>query len=417
MAQPENSSNKTPTGFWTNIRRSHVTLGIALFLMANLLFWYFQPLSKVDPESLPAAHTWTWWATQEYLSAKTAPAVVLLGSSLMMHPVSRRDADYLNKDLDYVHHHKSEYLKDSLARALGLNDPSCFNFALPGSMISDDYIVTKALFSGDKKPRILVLGLSLRDFIDSGVSCPAATPPFRYLKRFVDINNIIGLAMPQVWQRIDYYVGNLVYLWNKKLDTQVILAEDVKSAVGPIMLRICNPSLIEKADPTKNLPSNLRSEVEEGVFIVKSHSPYSWEDNSAEYIKRYRVKHAEMFGIQAKFLVLLLDYCQAQNIAVLMVNMPITAQNMALMPAGQYGRYVALLKQTAAAKNCSFVDLNGSGTFQKTDFYDTSHMNATGGKKLLDSIAQAMIENKSLASMLTRTPPTELSARSSGELQ
>ena len=40
MAQPETSSNKTPIGFWTNIGRSHVTLGIVLFFpFWNNLIW------------------------------------------------------------------------------------------------------------------------------------------------------------------------------------------------------------------------------------------------------------------------------------------------------------------------------------------------------------------------------------------
>lgn len=396
--------------------KSHVVIGLALFFAANVILWYVQPLSKVDPESLPAAHTWTWWATREYIKQTEAPSVALLGSSLMMHPVSRQDADFLNRDLDYVHHHKSEYLRSVVANKLGVQTASCFNFALPGSMISDDYIVSKALFRGDKKPRLLVLGLSLRDFIDSGVSCPAATPPFRYLKRFVDINDVIGLAMPQFWHRIDYYVGNLVYLWNKKLDSQVILAEQVKQALSPLLSKICVPSLIEKADPSKNLPSNLRSEVEERMFMVRSHQPYTWEDNSSEYKKRYRVKHKEMFEIQTAFLGKLLDYCQESNISVLIVNMPLTAQNLSLMPQGYYDRYVAMLQQTAAARGCRFINLNDHSTFTKNDFYDTSHMNSAGGKKLLDRIAVEISTTDNLTKALTDRN-VELAGRPKEHLQ
>jgi hypothetical protein len=415
MKLPDNNQLIRPqeqASFW----KSHVISGLALFFAVNVLFWYAQPLSKVDPDSLPAAHTWTWWATREYLDQHQAPSVALLGSSLMMHPVSRQDADFLKRDLDYVHHHKSEYLSSLVSEKLGLRTASCFNFALPGSMISDDYIVAKALFRTDRKPKLLVLGLSLRDFIDSGVSCPAATPPFRYLKRFVDVSDVISIAMPQFWHRIDYYVGNAIYLWSKKLDTQVILAEAVKQTLSPKVSSFCVPSLIERADPTKNLPSNLRSEVEERMFIVRSHQPYSWEDNSAEYRKRYRIKHRDMFDIQTVFLGKLLDYCRSSDIPVLIVNMPLTEQNLALMPEGYYNRYLAMLERTAREKCCPFLNLNDRSTFTRADFYDTSHMNSAGGKKLLDQIAGAITANGQLAEALS-VPATGLAHRPKESLQ
>src|SRR6202044_2094586 len=62
-------------------------LGLTLLAAINLCLWITQPFAKVDPAILPATHTWAWWATQEYLSCKTAPPVVLLGSSLFMHPI------------------------------------------------------------------------------------------------------------------------------------------------------------------------------------------------------------------------------------------------------------------------------------------------------------------------------------------
>src|SRR5262249_36315394 len=94
-----------------------MSLVVGLVINQCLLCW--QPLVAVDPESLPAAHTWVWWATREFMDKKQSPDVVLLGSSLLMHPVSRLDADYLNRDLDYVHHHRSVYIEAAMARRFG----------------------------------------------------------------------------------------------------------------------------------------------------------------------------------------------------------------------------------------------------------------------------------------------------------
>lgn len=390
--------------WWRAISGSPVMLGLMVFFAANFALLAANPLSKVDPESLPAAHTWTWWATREYLDQKTAPDVVLLGSSMMMHPVSRADADFLGADFDYVHHHQSAYLDSRLSDCLLSKSWHCFNFALPGSMASDDYMIARALLHGDKKPKVLVVGISMRDFTDSGVSCPAATPPFKYLRRFVDISNVLPLAMPEVWQRIDYCLGNLVYLWNKKLDLQVLLTQESRQFLTPALKQICTASLLDKVDPAKNMPSNMRSEIEENVFIVQAHPPASWTDNTAEYAKRYRQKHKKIFDIECQFFSKLLDFARQENIAVLAVNMPLTQKNMELMPPGSYAHYLTTVSQLARNKGAEFIDLNDGTIFNTTNFYDTAHMNASGGRKLLQEIARTIAANTKLAQAALSSP-------------
>jgi hypothetical protein len=401
--------------------------GMLLLLTFNIWLWKEKPLTQVDPESLPAAHTWVWWAAQEFLEQKEPSDVVLLGSSLVMHPVSRLDADYLNKDLDYVHHHSSKYLADGLATTLkrncvgaGLPRPNrghvcdeggvtpplqCFNFALPGGMVSDDYIVYRSLFTNERKPKVIVLGLSLRDFIDNGVHCAAATPAFRYLNRFCNVDDIVDISMPQIFQRFDYWQGKAIYLWGKKLDLQVLLAESTKRLCGPFATQIFYPSALNSLDLTRNLPSNARAEVEEGMFIVKSHQPYSFEDNSSEYRKRYRQGNESLFANQTKFLERLLDLAKKDNVKVILVNMPLTKANLALMPPNYYQRYVQLLQNCSQKWQTGFVDLNAQDKFQVTDFYDTSHMNGDGGKKLVDSLIEAISNNQEIAFALQRKDP------------
>jgi len=398
MSKPEANVNKHPESL------KPLLLGVILFLSLNGWLLLSQPLSKMDPESLPAAHTWVWWATQEYLNTKPSPPIVLLGSSLLMHPISRQDADFLNKDLDYVHHHRSIYMEEQLESRFKQNSLICFNFALPGGMMSDDYIVARALFSGKQRPKLVVLGLSVRDFMDNGVHCAGATPAFRYLKRFTNVDDLISIAMPQWWQRLDYWVGKAVYLWGKKLDIQVALSEESKKILTPMVTSFCNKSQLDNLDLSRNLASNLRSEVEEGMFIVKTHQPYSFENNSKEYIKRYRSPNQPLFEIQKQFLEKTLSFCSQENIAVLVINMPLTKQNIALIPKGSYQQYVSTLAHTCQQWNCSFVDLNQGSNFPTSTFYDTSHMNATGGKKLVDIIVNCITNNNRLASSLLPSP-------------
>lgn len=378
-----------------------VMLGAVLLTLVNSLLLFMSPLSKVDPDSLPAAHTWVWWATEEFLSQTRAPDVVLLGSSLLMHPVSREDANFLGHDIDYVKHHRSNYL-EHLLQQRGAPEVTCYNFALPGGMVSDDYMLTRALLV-KRKPAVIVLGLSLRDFIDNGVHCAGATPAFKYLRRYTSIDDIADISMPQIWQKFDYVFGKAVYLWGKKLDLQVVLAEQTKQKLGPLYSKWFAPSALAAADPARNQPSNLRAEVEEGMMIVKHDQPYSYEDNSNEYKKRYRSPNERGCAVQSFFFDKLLQLANQTGIKVLIVNMPLTDVNHKLMPPGSYEHYLALLKDESARYNCTFVNLDDGHSFQRKDYYDTAHMNADGGKVLLHMLADDLTNTKPLFAALQQS--------------
>lgn len=392
-AKRQDSQNKDVKA---SLQQSAVVLGLFLFLIANVLLLVLQPLSKVDPESLPSAHTWVWWAGREYLQRKSAPDVMILGSSLLMNPVAGVEADYLNSDFDYVKHHESRYTADALATRLGSGPVQCFNFALPGAMLSDDFMVLRALVSQNKKPKVIVLGLGVRDFIDSGVACPAATPPFRYLKRFAQIDDIVELSMPQIWQRFEYWVGRAIYLSGKKLDLQVALSEKAKSILSPIFGQRFSACRLEEADPTKNMPGNLRSEIEEGVYVIKAHQPYAFLDNTAEYRKRFRNPNENMFAIQSQFLDKFLAEAQNAKIKVVLMNVPVTPANRALMPKGAYERYLSLLSEEAKRWNVALFDPAKTISFAGEDYGDTAHMNAVGGRKLLDAMVDSLASDRAV---------------------
>jgi len=373
----------------SRIISSPVTLGLLLFLILNLVLLVMQPFTRVNARALPAVHTWTWWAAQEYFSYKPPPQVVLLGSSLFMHSVSRQDANYLGKDLDYVKHHRSNYLEYLLqSRFRSKEQIVCFNFSLPGDLVSDNYMIMRSLFRDQNCPQYVIIGLSIRDFIDNAVNCPGTTPPFRYLKRFSDIDDLVTLAYPQIWQRFDYQFGKACFLWQKKLDLQVILDEQTKQIVRPLILPFSSASQLNDLDYRHHVPTNLHSEVEEGMAIVKPNIPNSFDPNYADYKRRCGKPNLPMFQIQSTFLDKLLTVANERKIKPILLNMPLTPENLALMPPGSYERYLDCLRTMAKSHNVPLVDLNGDSRFTHSDFYDTAHMNASGGRKLLDALAQ-----------------------------
>lgn len=378
---------KPPKGLMEVLRLPMVLCALMLVAVNGALL-LAKPFAQVDPDSLPAAHTWVWWAAKEFQEMKKPPSVVLLGSSLVMHPVSRMDAQYLGKNIDYVKHHRSQYMEDCINKQLAVPDSGVYNFALPGGMVSDDYMVARALLNGQRKPAVMVLGLSVRDFIDNGVRCAGATPAFKYLKRYTTIDDLVDVAMPQIHQRSDYWLGNGIYLWGKKLDLQVMLSEKAKTTLTPVYAKIFAPSTLTAADTERNQPSNLRAEVEEGMMMIANDIPYSWEDNSAEYKRRYRSPNEKGFETQLWFFKKLCELGNERGIKIVIVNMPLTPQNHGLIPSGSYDKYVATLQSTAKTYGCDYLDLDGPSPkkFDLKDYYDTAHMNASGGHKLIDEL-------------------------------
>lgn len=384
-------------------------LAVVIFLALNVFLVSTVPLAKVDPESLPAAHTWIWWATTEYLATQPPPDVVLMGSSLIMHSVSRCEADYVGRDIDYVTHHKSTYLRNSLMNKLPGYNGECFNFALPGGMLSDDFIIGRAMFNQQRKPKVLVLGLSLRDFMDTCVHCAGSTPAFRYLKRYCPIDDIVTLAWPEPWRQVEYYMGKGFYLYGKSLDLQVIAAESAKKLSSQLLPAPANAAVCQ-TDYTQNLPVNLRSEVEKGMFIVQSKPKYDFEDNRPIFRKRYRNRNEKLFAVQKEFLEKLLQQCNDLGIKVVIANMPLTPDHHEILPPGQYPDYLAMLEQEAHKYGCTYIDLNTDPQFTRRDYYDTCHMNGTGGKKFLDTLIAKIQATPQLASTLTK-PNTELASK------
>lgn len=84
----------------------------------------------------------------------------------------------------------------------------------------------------------------------------------------------------------------------------------------------------------------------------------------------------------------MLQVCSERHIKVVLVNMPLSAKNRALMPPEFYSRFRSSLGAIAARPGVKFVDLGDSSDFTDVDFWDTAHLDQFGGHKLLDHIAK-----------------------------
>ena len=378
------------------VSRTKILWAASALLLVNFAFLLANPFKNTDAVNLPSQHTWEWWRSHSYVSDKSAPDVVLLGSSLVMIPISVLDADYLNHPIDAAKHYESNYLEDSLVSTFKISKPLCINFGLPGGMVSDDYMVARAMFKGEQKPKIMVVGLTLRDFIEGHVPYAATTSTFKYFQHFFDVSDLVAISMPQWWQRVDYYWAKTFAISGKRLELQLAASDLLRNSLRPVMSANIMPNPVDAQEASQNLASKLKSVVEEGEFVMQPHSTPPFDDNTREYKSRFRSPNKALFQDENQFLDRLLTYADANNIKVLIANMPLTPSNMALMPSGSYADYMKAVDAAVKKHGCAYVDLNDGKQFVLSDFRDTAHMNGKGGRKFVDAIVAAIHADKNL---------------------
>ncbi len=362
---------------------------LLVFFGLNFAFLAWNPFGSVDPDALPIARNWVWWATHEFMDAKKPPQVVVLGSSVVMHPLWHHEADYRQQTVDLVADHRSLFLESVIEKNSPVKKVECFNFGLPGAMASDDYMVVRALFKNEQKPAVVVLGICPRDMIDNRFNCAGSSKHFQYLSRFSEPKELLDLSMPQWWQRVGYLATESVYFASKASSAQVFAAEAIKKAFEPITSKMQPSPLDRKSEEDKRF-AMFQNLVEKGFWIAKPNAPFMFMADTADLKKRFKNKNNPLFENQKKWLDLCLELCDQKGIRVVLVNMPNTQIARGVMPPGVYERHVACLQELAQKHNCQYVDADVPNRYGDKDFTDWCHLSADGGKKAFELIGAAL---------------------------
>ncbi len=380
----------------TNLKESPTALALVFVFLLNVALLAIDPFKRIDPQSMLAAKSWVWWTARKFREQEPPADVVLLSSSLMMNPMWLHEANHLNKNIDIVTNHRSVALDDEIKSVIPESNARVFNFALPGAMVSDAYIVMKSLLHGERKPSVVVMGLWPRDLVDNRFCCAAASDHWGYLQRFCDTSSVASLAMPELWQRAYYGAAPFFYVETRKHDLQMLLSQVAKDKFGGYLGTLAKPCKVD-SKPLSVVWAIYNSEVLEGVNIAKpkEHTPYitATTDDFARRVKRFK---EPTFKNQMAWLDKCIDYCNQNDIRLVLLNLPLSDVAVKMFQPGVYDSCVAAMKDKATKRGATFVDLQASGKFAFSDFGDAVHMNEFGGEKLVKALAQAIADNQDL---------------------
>lgn len=343
--------------------------------------------------------SWVYWATKDFrANCPPHPDIVLLGSSLMMAALHGGDATYLNLPQNVAFHHRSAYLEHLMSDKVGA-PVSTFAFAIGGQMVSDAYAITQTLLHGDARPKTIVYGIAPRDFMDNTLTSPASTETFRYMSRIGDLSVVNLPARSAFWERTEWAAGQASFLYNRRLDFVYLQQKYARALLGSL-LGMKDLDLVHAPFPLRKIAMFELPEdngPNELMILPYKAGDQKYTDNSDEYRKRYRSFRMSLFNMQLSFLQRMLAYCRDEGIDLVLVNMPLTTDNVALMPPGFYDHYLNTVRSLSSNYGAHVLDLNDPQIFTKQMFADSVHLNGFGGKRLFEVLSERLAGESRLA--------------------
>lgn len=349
----------------------------------------------------PMYGTWTWWMARSFVLRDERPDVVLIGSSQMTSACWAADATLLQESVDCLTHRDSVALSRALAAQPGFpKNLKVADCAVGGGMASDYYMVARTLFTPEKAPSLVVVGVSPRDFIDNKLPAASATEPFRFFSRFIDAGKLSSLAYPDPYARVQsslqWQLSSLpLRRLNEMLDTWA--SSGGAGAVG--ITGSARP--VAPGNELMAAISNAHKQVRIGEWVVPANMQPIFVDNSQEYVKRYQNPNPASLPVQYAFFDELLKTLRETGTTVLVVEMPTTPSNRSLLPDGFWREYHQNLRSACSTNGAHYVDLSDSPEFVKADYVDTVHLNDHGGLKFFRRLAAVIAGDRAITASLT----------------
>ncbi len=342
----------------------------------------------------PLFGSWTWWMAKGFLDQASPPDIVLLGSSQMNSAARATDAKLMNRAVDCVLHRQVYGLEKAMDLA-GLPHQNVVNCSLDGAMASDYWMTARALLTDDHRPKIVILGISPRDFIDNKLVSASATEPFRFFSRYVDSGKLSSLAYPdpiaRMGARLEWTVNSL--------PTRA-LHGSIENLLGSNQIRGDKPQTQE----VLGIVRDSQMMVKPGEYMEPAKTEGVWVDNSHEYINRYKNSSPPCYPIQISFFKEFLGMMRDQNVKVLVIGMPTLPQNRNLLDGKFWVAYRSKISSICSDYKASWLDIGTSPDFDASDFIDTVHVNSKGGAKIFAIMAKQLGSDASLEKAMAANP-------------
>ncbi|MEZ4489176.1 MAG: DUF1574 family protein [Cyanobacteriota/Melainabacteria group bacterium] len=351
-----------------------------------------------------------------FLKEKNNPDILVMGSSLPMKAISACDHEYAhsvdNNTIEDVRRYtEARYLRDNLRSLLQekgqdkrINDLEVYNLTIAGSMASDTKLLLSKALREHKRPRMVIYGVAPRTFMDNTVSKDEKTAVWQILSKWRNLGDFVDsrlssaerrdLMIANFWNfyrdRMDYQTFILGYACNKLDRSPTIYAAKQRAAAEAAGKDAAESTSASAATPVTKTANSTKS----ASASEQHQNPEVLQKDLALYDVRYNPPDFKQFDAQKSHLKEILSICKNKGIKLLVVAMPITEQNRALLDRTLYQRYLEEIPALTLSQGGSFLNLDDGNTNSIADFEDSVHTNSRGGKKVHDRLVQSIKKNQ-----------------------
>lgn len=403
-----NTSDKQKKGFFLLVLSSFTCWLVVSIVGLNWVIQSVKPLQYIKTTRyVPLEQNPLVSKLPAFFDAKERPELLVLGSSLPMEAIARYDAEYTGsfneKSLNEVRQYTgAKYLEHLIEQKNGTK-LSAFNLTCVACMASDAELILRRAIDAGRSPKIVIFGMGPRDFIDN-VAPPAGKSPVCQL-----LSN--RTTLPEIFSEVrtleetrDLLLGQLVYLYKVRTDYKTMLtgwACDLFAHPADLYESNQLAKLSQKNAKEKGVAAATNAAQDQSAASeIKTRQVCKVDQASdqtstktqkrtqfadlPEWKERYLPANVDRFEKEKASFQKMLDTCKKKGIRMIVVNMPITNENKEIIPKKLFERYQNEVCTMPAQYGDEMLDLDGSGAFQLSDFYDSAHVNAQGGKKVQD---------------------------------
>jgi hypothetical protein len=224
-----------------------------------------------------------------------------------------------------------------------------FIAGLPGSMLSDQFIIARALFTKLYKPKLVVVTLSPRNFIDANRLLGTTSEPLAFFSKYDALRRESG----------------------RFLQVEKNIYSD----------RISSLTLGKPFDP-----------ICVGETVICPGDRYLFYDSSEDYKRRYAYPCGKQCESQLVCLDSLFRYLKEQHISAVAIELPLTFANQILLADNFWRYYKKRVAEICRKNDVDYWDTTSIwGDFSLSEFSDSVHLNIHGGLKLTRPVVLSVI--------------------------
>ena len=177
----------------------------------------YDPLENSEPARSARAYTSAYSSSS---GQANLPPIVFLGSSLV-------NAALLNANPAFLPHH--------------------FNWAISGQHPSDAYFISKAMFTANSKPKLLIYGLAPRDLMNNSLPSPASTETVRLFSHVLNVFSLPSNTFIDLTDRASFTFNRSIFQRDRR-ECFVRISTDLLNS----LLRDINAPQLISADLPKH---------------------------------------------------------------------------------------------------------------------------------------------------------------------